>query len=92
MAAPWRHRDARRRALADAPSSGADGGWGESQVPLQIGHQAPSFTAKAVVNGAFKDISLKEYEGKWVVLLFYPLDLCVAGRCLWPASAGPRRM
>ncbi|KAI0157155.1 thioredoxin-like protein [Hypoxylon sp. FL1284] len=36
---------------------------------------APAFTATTVFpGGEFKDISLKDYEGKWVVLLFYPLD------------------
>jgi peroxiredoxin (alkyl hydroperoxide reductase subunit C) len=35
---------------------------------------APAFKATAVVDGAFKDISLSEYTGKWVVLFFYPLD------------------
>ncbi|MEI6654107.1 MAG: peroxiredoxin [Verrucomicrobiota bacterium] len=36
---------------------------------------APDFTATAVVNGQFKDISLSSYRGeKYVVLYFYPLD------------------
>jgi len=35
---------------------------------------APTFTATAVVNGDFKDISLSDYQGKYVVLFFYPLD------------------
>jgi alkyl hydroperoxide reductase subunit AhpC len=35
---------------------------------------APAFEGKAVVNGAIKSISLNDYKGKWVVLLFYPLD------------------
>ncbi|CAL7937422.1 unnamed protein product [Xylocopa violacea] len=35
---------------------------------------APSFTGTAVVNGEFKDISLSDYKGKYVVLFFYPLD------------------
>ena len=35
---------------------------------------APDFTATAVVNGDFKDISLKDYKGKWLCLFFYPLD------------------
>lgn len=37
--------------------------------------KAPDFRAKAVVgNGDFKDISLGDYKGKYVVLFFYPLD------------------
>lgn len=35
---------------------------------------APDFKATAVVNGAFKEISLSDYKGKYVVLFFYPLD------------------
>jgi len=36
---------------------------------------APQFTASAVVDGQFKEISLSDYKGKYVVLFFYPLDL-----------------
>lgn len=36
---------------------------------------APNFSAKAVMeDGSFKDISLSDYKGKYVVLFFYPLD------------------
>jgi peroxiredoxin (alkyl hydroperoxide reductase subunit C) len=35
---------------------------------------APEFKATAVVNGAFKEVSLSDYKGKYVVLFFYPLD------------------
>lgn len=40
----------------------------------QIGKSAPEFTAQAYVNGEIKEVSLREYRGKWVVLFFYPLD------------------
>lgn len=36
---------------------------------------APAFQGTAVVNGEFKEISLSDYKGKYVVLFFYPLDL-----------------
>ncbi|MDG2207261.1 MAG: peroxiredoxin [Pirellulales bacterium] len=39
-----------------------------------IGQAAPDFSMEAVENGAFKQVSLKDYEGKWLVLFFYPLD------------------
>lgn len=40
-----------------------------------IGQPAPLFTAKAVVDGGeFKEISLADYKGKWVILFFYPAD------------------
>nr|CAB3265140.1 PER-like peroxiredoxin-like [Phallusia mammillata] len=35
---------------------------------------APQFTATAVVNGDFQEVSLNSYRGKYVVLFFYPLD------------------
>ena len=39
-----------------------------------VGLQAPDFTATAVVDQEFKEISLSQYRGKYVVLFFYPLD------------------
>lgn len=36
---------------------------------------APAFHGTAVVKGEFKEISLSDYKGKYVVLFFYPLDL-----------------
>lgn len=40
-----------------------------------IAKPAPVFAGTAVVNGDFKEISLTNYKGKYVVLFFYPLDL-----------------
>jgi alkyl hydroperoxide reductase subunit AhpC len=39
-----------------------------------VGNTAPHFEAEAVVNGEFKKVSLNDYNGKWKVLFFYPLD------------------
>ena len=39
-----------------------------------IGQQAPPFTAKAIIDGEIKDISLSDYEGKNKILIFYPAD------------------
>ena len=40
-----------------------------------VTHQAPDFTAQAVMpNGAFQEISLSHYRGQYVLLFFYPLD------------------
>ena len=33
---------------------------------------APEFTAKSVIDDKFHDISIRDYRGKWVVMLFYP--------------------
>ena len=41
---------------------------------LKVGSPAPEFKAKAYVAGQFKDVSLKDFQGKWVCLFFYPLD------------------
>ncbi len=41
---------------------------------LRVGQQAPDFTATAVIDQEFKEISLSKYRGKYVVLFFYPLD------------------
>mmetsp|Transcript_22628 Transcript_22628/g.31547 ORF Transcript_22628/g.31547 Transcript_22628/m.31547 type:complete len:199 (-) Transcript_22628:151-747(-) len=35
---------------------------------------APAFTGMAAVNGDLKSLSLGDYKGKYVILLFYPLD------------------
>nr|BAE88143.1 unnamed protein product [Macaca fascicularis] len=40
----------------------------------RIGKPAPDFKATAVVDGAFKEVKLSDYKGKYVVLFFYPLD------------------
>ena len=46
----------------------------ERQYPTQlVGKKAPDFSADAVVNGEFKNITLSEVQG-WKVLFFYPLD------------------
>lgn len=44
-------------------------------APLQVQQPAPSFTATALMpDQSFKQISLNDYKGKYVVLFFYPLD------------------
>lgn len=52
-------------------------------MALLVGHEAPCFKGMSLNGGnaenfhpgnAFKEISKHDYEGKWVVLFFYPLD------------------
>ena len=43
-------------------------------MSAKIGKPAPDFKAMAVVDGNFKEVSLNDYKGKYVVLFFYPLD------------------
>lgn len=35
---------------------------------------APHWSAQAVVDGAFEDVSLTDYKGKFLVMVFYPAD------------------
>uniref|UniRef100_A0AAR2M330 Thioredoxin-dependent peroxide reductase, mitochondrial n=1 Tax=Pygocentrus nattereri TaxID=42514 RepID=A0AAR2M330_PYGNA len=39
-----------------------------------VTQHAPHFKGTAVHNGEFKEISLDDYKGKYLVLFFYPLD------------------
>lgn len=44
---------------------------------LKLNQSAPDFTQPAYQKGVkddFKEVSLKDYKGKWVVLFFYPRD------------------
>ncbi|HPK75390.1 MAG TPA: peroxiredoxin [Candidatus Latescibacteria bacterium] len=41
---------------------------------VKVGKAAPDFTAEAVVGRQFRNVSLADYRGKYVVLFFYPLD------------------
>jgi len=39
-----------------------------------VGQKAPDFELDAVQEGQFKTVKLSDYQGKWLVLFFYPLD------------------
>ncbi len=44
-------------------------------MSVLVQKEAPNFTAQAVMeDGSFKNISLTDYRGKYVILFFYPLD------------------
>ena len=43
-------------------------------MTLQVSKPAPSFKGQALIGRDIKPISLEDYKGKWVVLVFYPLD------------------
>ena len=47
---------------------------GSASLSPRIQAPAPEFRAQAVVNGDFKEVSLSDYRGKYLVLYFYPLD------------------
>jgi len=39
-----------------------------------VGKKGPNFNCQAVVDGQIKTISLSDFEGKYKVIFFYPLD------------------
>jgi peroxiredoxin (alkyl hydroperoxide reductase subunit C) len=43
-------------------------------INMLVGNKAPFFESVAVFSGEFKDISLNDYKGQYVILFFYPLD------------------
>jgi alkyl hydroperoxide reductase subunit AhpC len=51
-------------------------------MTVQIGKQAPDFSAEAYHLGEMKTIRLADYRGQWVVLFFYPADFTY----VWPTE------
>uniref|UniRef100_H2Y9R2 Thioredoxin-dependent peroxide reductase, mitochondrial n=1 Tax=Ciona savignyi TaxID=51511 RepID=H2Y9R2_CIOSA len=45
-----------------------------SRLVASVTQPAPDFKGTSVINGEFKEICLKDYLGKYLVLFFYPLD------------------
>ncbi|XP_033125391.1 peroxiredoxin-2-like isoform X3 [Anneissia japonica] len=45
-----------------------------NRLSAHVQQSAPPFQGLAVVDGRFKEINLEDYQGKYVVLFFYPLD------------------
>ena len=48
-------------------------------IPAQVGHPAPPFTAPAAfpgeaMSGPLRTVSLTDYAGRWLVFFWYPLD------------------
>ncbi len=43
-------------------------------MSVLVGREAPEFRAQCVVKNICKEIELKDYRGKYVILFFYPLD------------------
>ena len=41
---------------------------------IKVAERAPEFELEAFADGDFRNVSLNEYKGKWVVLFFWPLD------------------
>ena len=44
-------------------------------MSVLVAKEAPDFKAQAVMpNGGFKEVSMSDFRGKYVLLFFYPLD------------------
>jgi peroxiredoxin (alkyl hydroperoxide reductase subunit C) len=41
---------------------------------IKVTERAPEFELEAFADGEFRNVSLNEFKGKWVVLFFWPLD------------------
>lgn len=46
----------------------------KERAMLMVGQKVPDFTAPGYQKGAFVNIKLSDYLGKWVLLCFYPGD------------------
>jgi len=72
-AVPVAMRKAVRQQLSTACRAAVDATSGAYALPL-VGNEAPDFTAQAVFDQEFVEVTLSQYRGKYVVLFFYPLD------------------
>lgn len=43
-------------------------------MTVLVGKEAPSFKAKCALKTEVKDVELKDFQGKYVIFFFYPLD------------------
>lgn len=62
------------KVVESAAAEAAPAATGGTKVQARVGKPAPDFEATAFVAGGFKNISLSDYKGQWVVLCFYPGD------------------
>ncbi len=47
----------------------------EGEKVLQVGQKVSNFSAQALLaDGSIKEVKLSEYNGKWLIVFFYPLD------------------
>lgn len=66
--------------MHDGMSGGCCGGAGmmdeacDISAPAKVGEDAPFFAAEALVGKEFKHVSSLDYQGKWQLLFFYPMD------------------
>jgi hypothetical protein len=64
--------------VGETPVAGAETPASEARrsamANARVGQKAPDFEAPAYYRGAFTNVKLSEYLGKWVLLCFYPGD------------------
>lgn len=41
---------------------------------LKVGHKAPDFEASAFADGEIRTVRSSDYRGRWLIVVFYPLD------------------
>jgi len=46
----------------------------ENMVTVRVGAKAPDFEAPAYQKGKFINVKLSDYQGKWLLVCFYPGD------------------
>ena len=47
----------------------------EKVLPMiQIGDTVPDFTVECCHNSSFREVSLSDYRGRWLIVFFYPMD------------------
>lgn len=46
----------------------------EVMVMARVGGKAPDFAAPAYHKGKFINVKLSDYQGKWILVCFYPGD------------------
>jgi peroxiredoxin (alkyl hydroperoxide reductase subunit C) len=61
-------------AAAETPSANLVVEKEVSMVQAKVGKPAPDFELTAFHQGGFKNVTLSDYKGKWIVICFYPGD------------------
>lgn len=56
-----------------APMTPVEGG-PKPMITARVGGKAPDFAAPAYHRGKFITVKLSDYQGKWVLICFYPGD------------------
>lgn len=46
----------------------------EIRMTAKVGQKAPDFIAPAYYKGDFTTVNLSDYQGKWLLVCFYPGD------------------